>query len=156
MGYGVRNFFLEAFSIFRKQKRAEKARTQHYYALRAPSIELPPAEKVIRELESYGYQIELEEGDGWTLRERRVGRDYGWLVVKPPEQLEHCMLMQVETADNGPELYDELASYLIAVLGRDMASLSVREVGRPETTASAIADKLPDSPYGLIGVENLR
>ena len=66
------------------------------------------------------------------------------------------MLVQVETADNGPELYDELANYLIAILGRGMESLSVREPGRPETTANAIANKLPDSPYGLIGVENLR
>jgi hypothetical protein len=155
MSYGVRNFFLEAFSMFRKQKRAEAARTMHYYALRAPTIELPPAQDIVSALEGFGYQIELEEGDGWTIRERRVARNYGFVVVKPPEQLEHCMLVQVETADNGPELYDEMAGYLIAALGKD-TSLAVREPGRPETTASAIAKRLPDSPYGLIGVDKLK
>jgi len=153
---GVRNFFLEAFSMFRKQKRAEAARTMHYYALRAPSIELPPTEELIRELEQRGYQIELEDDDeGWTVRDKRVARDYGQVLIKPPEQLEHCMLMLIETSDNGPEFYDELASYAIAALGRGI-SLTVRETGKPDTTASAIERKLPDSPLGLIGVENLR
>ena len=151
-------FLIEALQALWGQHRDESFRTEHYYGLVASVIPIPPARELVSVLDGHGYEIEADERPNHLiLRDRRVRRHYGAVTITLPVTIPgRLTLVALETADDGPEFYDELAHYVIAALDDVVKDLIVRRPGQPEAPARELTATLPPTPLGLVGIDSLR
>ena len=107
---------------------------------------------VQRALENFGYDLEIELGDARVLRDRRQPTDYGEVTMTRLHGRGDGagLHIQIVSADNGPEFYEELARYLIVELARQLDDVTVAHAGMPALSLDKLASELSARPLGLL------
>lgn len=141
----------------RRQRRGLAERTRRYYAVSAPATSLPSLADLRERLERRGYRIAVAS-HGST---QRNGEHSVYAVLidqRHPEGSLHFAIDrrgdrlggELESQDDGPEFYEEMARYAIHALAELIPDLRYASPGNDTKPAESLATELPDEPLGLL------